>query len=423
VFSVLASTAGIVEIDGQSPGLFRIQVGDDEGNRYGGATVEVEPGDSGLVAVPLAIVLVRGELRLGAEPLAGTLAFGGANGSQRARLTADEEGAFSGVLPRDGEWVVEIQAEEPPLDTTRRVDVVVGSDGAADLLVELEDTELVGRVVSAEGLAIPDAQVKVDVFSEVVSLRARSDVAGEFRFRGLPAGRAMVTAVATIGERRATSSATAVTLEEDVVAGPVELVVRPMHVFDGQITSASGPVPGARIHVTTLDHAVPSWSTAVSDFEGRFTFELTAKEGLAAFTILPPGGYLSTTVERLQSPLALHAESAGGTVQLTLPAADDPVVLQRDGVYVDPGVLAQWVRDQGHPLAGPGEASILPRLGAGVYRVCTVAEPERRRRLQDGDNWQEIFDGAARCATGSLAPGGTLELSLAAEGVTADRVE
>jgi hypothetical protein len=413
-----SAAGGILELPGQSPGLFRIVLEDEEGNRYASVSAEIEPDDGGFVAVSVPIVRVRGELRLGSKPLAGTLRFGGAHGAVRTSMTADAEGSFSGALSGGGEWRVDVESTDPPLRTSRRVEVVAGAHGTAELRIELQDTELVGRVVSPDGQPIQDARVKVDTWSEAVSSRARSDAAGEFRFRALPPGAAMIAATAAIEGLRAASPMISVTLREDVTAGPIELVVRPMHSFEGRVTSTSGPVRGARLHVVTLDRSIPSWGSAVTDLEGRFAFELPEEEGLAAFTLLPPGGFLTTAVERLRSPLELRAESAGGTVQLSLPAGapGHAVMLQHDGVYVDPGLLAEWARGHGHStqFPVPGELASFPRLAAGVYRLCAVAEPERRRRLQDGDNWQQIFDGA-RCATGSLAPGGTLELSLAEE--------
>ena len=416
VFAGGADAAGMVKVAGQSPGLFQIGVEDDDGNRYATVTARIDSGDSGFVPVRVQIVPVRGKLRLGSEPLAATLRFGGPNGHQRARMTADAEGSFSGALPRDGEWRVDIESAEPPLATTRRVEVKARGDGRAELTIELEETELVGRVVSPDGQAIQDARIRVEAPAEAVSSRATSTAAGEFRFRALPPGRALVSATATIAGRKATSLPTWVTLHEHTTARPIELVVRPMHSFEGRVTSASGAVPGARISVATSDRPIPSSASALSDFEGRFTFELPEAEGLAAFTFLPPGGYLSTAVERLRSPLELRTESAGGTVSVSLPegALGNTVMLQRDGVYIDPGILAQWARGHGQPARFPipGEVTTYPRLAVGAYRLCAVAESDRRRRLQDGDNWQQIFEGATRCATGTLAPGATLELSL-----------
>lgn len=51
-------------------------------------------------------------------------------------------------------------------------------------------------------------------------------------------------------------------------------------------------------------------------------------------------------------------------------------------------------------------------MAEGVYRVCAIDEALRRRRIEEGATWQQIDAEATRCATGSLTPGGTLELSL-----------
>jgi hypothetical protein len=417
VFSGAADPAGAVEIAAQTPGLFEIKVEDGDGNRFHATTASVEPGGSGFVPITVPLVRLRGTVRLGDDPLAATLRFGGAHGTLRSRITADEEGAFSGVLARDGEWTVEIESAEPALETVRRVEVTPGSDGVAEVDIELDDTELVGRVVTRDGRPVAGAQIKVSALSEMVTKRLTSSENGEFRSRALPAGQVMLSASAVLDGRRTTSPPTTVTLEDEIATGPVELVVEPLHSFSGRVTSATGPRPGTQVFATSLDLPVPAVASATTDLEGAFQLELPVGEGLAAFTILPPGGFLTTSVQRLQSPLDLRAATAGGSLWIDTDgsaASNSFLTIAREGVSIALPLLIRWARGHGIQVdpSAAGEPLVFPRLAEGSYRVCTVDEALRRRRLQEGASWQQIDGEATRCVSGTLTAEGTLELAV-----------
>lgn len=416
VFSGQADLAGSLELKEQTPGLFAITLADQDGNRYHASKTRVQAGDSGFVPIEVPIVRVTGEVRLGSEPISATLRFGGRHGPLRTLISTDPEGSFAGALARDGEWTVEIENVELAIETVRRVEIDAGSDGRAHLEIELEDTELIGRVVSAEGQPVPDAQVKVDAFSEVVSKRVRSDGDGRFRLRALPAGGAMVTASARAPGGQLSSSPALVSLQENVSTGPLELVLRPLHSFTGQVSSATGPAPGARIHATIVDLPIPAVGSAVSDFEGRFELELPLAEGVAALTILPPGGFLTTALRRLENPLDLATASAGGTLVVRSPGNEGTefvVMIEREGVQISHPLLAQWTRGHGiQTLPGPDRTATYPRMAEGNYRLCAIEERARRGLIREGRSWHQVADETARCVAGFLSPGGTLELSL-----------
>lgn len=420
VFSGAADPAGALEIAAQTPGVFEVRVEDEEGNRFHATTATIEPGGSGFVPITVPIVGVRGTVRLGSEPLRATLRFGGTHGALRSRMTTDEEGAYSGTLPRDGEWTVEVEAADPSLDTVRRVEVDAGEDGEAELDIELDNTELLGRVVTRDGLPVPDAQIKLTALSEMVTKRSTSDENGEFRFRALPAGQVMLSASGVLEGRQTTSAPTKLTLEEEIPLGPVELVLEPLHSFSGHVSSSTRPVPAAQVYATSIDLPVPAVGSAVSDADGAFVLELPVGDGLVAFTVLPPGGYLSTSIQRLENPLHLRSSSAGGTLTIDITASEGGdwfLTVQREGVGIALPLLARWARGHGVQVSPPrsGEPMTFPRLAEGSYRVCMIDEAVRRRRLQEGASWQQIDAEATRCVAGTLAPGGTLELSLDGE--------
>ncbi|HEY7216043.1 MAG TPA: carboxypeptidase-like regulatory domain-containing protein, partial [Thermoanaerobaculia bacterium] len=97
VYDGSADADGRFTVAEQSPGWFQVDVLDSKGNR-----VHSEPArqldSSTRQSIQLHRIAVEGRLRLGSEPLAGTLWFGGQYGARRVKMEATEEGHFAGVL-------------------------------------------------------------------------------------------------------------------------------------------------------------------------------------------------------------------------------------------------------------------------------------------------------------------------------------
>lgn len=398
----------------QSPGLFRIALSDREGNRFHESDARVERGDSGIhVVVP--VVKVRGTLRLGGEPLAGTLLFGGRSGGRRSRMTADAEGEFKGVVAGDGGWTIEISSDDPPLETKKRVEIAGGRDRVAELEIDLPDTEINGRVIDDSGRAVPEARVKAEA-QDFVSTTTITDGEGRFHFRALPEGRTVVAASGTIAGRAATSEPVEVTLSDDGAAIPVDLVLRRVHTVRGSVHSFSGLVAGARVYASTLGLPIPWNVSSVSDVDGSFTLDLPVDEGLLALIYFAPGGFLTTAIRPIEDPLELRTTEAGGDLVIDLPETSEPMPLfslEREGVFISPGLLIQWAAGHGLRVNAPLSGLLhLPRLAEGQYRACLVDPAARRRAQQQGESLQTVVSEATRCTEGTLSAGGTLELAL-----------
>lgn len=419
IFHGRAGEDGQVRLAGQSPGLFTVVISDDTGNTLHRSQTRIGPGESGFIPVAVPLIRLSGELRLGGEAVAGDLLFGGRHGALRSRMTADEEGRFFGVLSREGEWEVEILLAEPPLRTTKRVEVEAGPDGTTDIVIDLPATEVFGRVVDADGRPVDRAEVQVQSLSEFVHTGQRTGADGEFRFRAVPTGPAAVSARATLDGGLAVSTPVRISIDEDLPSGPLELVLQRLKTVAGRVVTPSGPAPGATLHATTLDTAIPATDGTVTDSEGRFELRLPGDAATIGVTVLPPGGFLTTAVVSIEELQDVPTAGSGGTLVVVRDGADDPdsagrLWVQRDGVVVSPALLVQWMRGHGVQPTEPSRIQY-PRMGEGLYRVCEVDEAGRRETLESGGDWLDAIERATRCAEGFLPPGGTLELTLDSE--------
>lgn len=408
-----ASPEGSLRIPNQSPGSFSISISDNFGNRFYDEEVRLEPGDSGFVPIEVSTINVTGLLRLGSEPIQGWLMFGGSQGAERSKMRADDEGRFAGLLPRDGNWEVEVRIPEPAIETFTRVDVVAETDGTAEVAIDVDDTELFGKVIDPEGKPVPGAAVKIEALGAFVSLRRRTDEQGEFHFRGVPAGSAVIAARAEIDGVLAMSDPERVTLQEDVATGPVDLVLESFQRVSGRVLSSTGPAVGAPISAVTLGLASPASDYAVTDNDGAFTLRLPKDAPMLGVVILPPGAFLTTATVPAQGPLELHSASRGGTLMVRSedgqPGRDVHLLVEREGVAIDFRLLDQWSR--GHGVRAEGSTVHFPRMAEGGYRACLYTEEARKETIREGGTWQDVLAGATRCARGFLPAGGELTLA------------
>lgn len=76
------------------------------------------------------------------------------NGPTKIEMTSDADGHFTGPLPKPGAWRVDILGDEPRLRTSARVEVKPKGDRAS-VVIDLLDTKIYGRVVTALDLRLP----------------------------------------------------------------------------------------------------------------------------------------------------------------------------------------------------------------------------------------------------------------------------
>ncbi len=372
----VAGEAGDWVQGGLSPGRYRISVLEGSEPRLL-EEAELAPGRTEL-HYSLEGVRVRGEVRLGEEPLQAVLWFGGKSGPRRARFESDDQGRFEGLLSQEGTWNVELISVEddlhirlPPIDVRK-------PPGKSHATVEIRvpDTRLQGEVVDEQGKPVPGASILIKPLTRALPSFADTDAEGAFGVRGLVPGPHVVRAEE--GDRE--SEWLQVTLEEERETPSLRLVLQSRVTVSGRVSSARGSVAGARISATAdLGEAgAASGTEAVSGPAGEFTLQLPSGTRNVHLTVLAPG----YATRMLKVPFAagqvleIPVEPAGGSLVLDLGSLTREDLrtlggglIAHGGTFVPLDTALRWTELQRAPQADP-QRLVLPNMEAGDYTIC-----------------------------------------------------
>ncbi|HYI08269.1 MAG TPA: carboxypeptidase-like regulatory domain-containing protein [Thermoanaerobaculia bacterium] len=342
--SIIAYTnrEGVATIENQSPGAFHVQVDDVNRNSVHSSDVRIDGPETAVVPIRPDLLVVKGQVVQGEEPLAAELRFGGSDGAIGTYVRTDEEGAFETRLPRLGRWPVEVRNDRG-VGTLLQVDV----ERDEDLLLRIPDTSVAGWVVSESGERVKRGSVTVLVAGR--GLGTTLDDRGEFRMNGLPAG-----VVQIVGRDRTTGDSSEfvrLDLREGQPRENVELRIERSRRITGTVSSAGQPVVGAQITAAALDTGAIT-KEAVTDLSGRFNLLLPVRVRRAHFTVPAPSRTLQTfDLPLSDQPIVLDVAASGGTLIIrSAPGATTPYRVRRNGVAVHLPSLLSWMSAHGHPL-------------------------------------------------------------------------
>lgn len=416
VFEGLATEEGRFVQEGLPPARYAVFVKSPEGDKLAAEVFELTPATTTL-ELDLPVLMVEGTLSLGDEPLSAELVFGGLFGIQRAYLVSDEKGDFVGTLPRPGEWLVYVEAEDPHVRRSLMVDVEP-EDGVARVDLELPATRLSGQVVDSNGRPVVQALVKVfdpRIAEEVVD---RTDAEGRFFFEALAEGRNVVWA----GHLEAGRSAEVAVDVVEKLDPNLTLTLRPARTVSGRVVGPAGPVPGtlvlAKLYGETGAHPFfMESSKATTGVDGKFEMEIPESAHRLQIIALPPGYALapSGVTEVPERPVVISVEQASGTVVFEL---DEPFIwedrwkprpgLWIDGAPLDRFVLQEWAAVQSINNQGKEEYRV-PALPPGRVTACWAAPtPETFRSAPEPR--------ADICQQGFLGPGDELRFRFKSKG-------
>ncbi len=361
--------------------------------------------------VDLAAEKLTGRIWLGDEPLRAELYFGGYHGSLRIPAWSDENGNFEVRAPVRESWSVDVYARAEKV-AQRFQDVVPEPSGDGQAWVELvvPDTLLEGTVVDSQDRPVESARVTA-AGGPSGGQTQYSDEEGAFTMRGLRHGSFWLKAESK--DRRLKSRILKLELEPEEGPEPVELVLGPGRLVQGQVIGPSGRgIIGAKViglieqtSEQPIENVVPE---ALTDLNGTFSLELPElTEGLQ-LTVFPPG--FATRQIRVDSrspgPVLIRVEAHGGTLEVQHGALER----YRVRVYSTFSLpfypyLVNWAELNGE-TNDFGDRLTLPMLEPGHYYACKDPgfESQMTGRLPQG--------GGARCVGGQLSPYGELSLVL-----------
>jgi hypothetical protein len=369
--------------------------------------VDEQPGP---LSIKIPMVQVVGKVSLGGKPIQARLIFGGERGPRSVTMESNEVGGFSGVLPQEGDWQVQVEALSPPVHRRlRRVNVARGSSGKAEVEIQLKNSRLNGRVVGDDGKLVGNALVKMIPFNspEDSAMQFAADDTGTFELAGLSPG--VLTLEAQTPDLRS-SDPVVVTLGDD--AAEVTLVVGDRSRLAGRVLSAvsSQPLAGASIiALRFVNKPMTATGPVRTDAEGRFELLLPPKTVSVSIAYWADGHSLNMMEVGIAptTETVLLSSPVGGTLTVTLPKTQSgdsslPVVVHK-GAVLPPRALAT-IRPGPRP-SPDGAPVTIADLAPGSYSVCTMDI----RAFQLGYLPTVAPD---RCSSGVLTPGGTLNLSM-----------
>ncbi|MEM7048663.1 MAG: carboxypeptidase-like regulatory domain-containing protein [Acidobacteriota bacterium] len=411
-----ALAQGRTVLENQAPGTFLVKVQDSLGNQmFGRPDVMVTAADP-RIAVTLDLVIVRGELLYGEEPVEGTIWFGGRSGISRAHTPTDRDGAFIGVLPEDGWWDIEVDVPELELEGLRdRVEVRADSKGEADLDIVLPETEVFGRVVDEQGRPVAEAQVFLRGSDARASGRSEED--GEFRLRAFREGAVSVAARKGAGDDERSSDSVMASVVEGTPWGPAELVLHSKQAIRGRVVSEKGsPVPGASVDLEVVQpFLAASGDSARTDLSGYFDARLRADAQQLHAIVSAPGHGLQARSVPFSEDLTFEVSAEWGRLFIRFEGEVDSsssrergqVVILQDGIPLSQQRLWQWSRGHGVTWQLGSKSLEIPRMAPGLYTACVMTEADYLAAATTRRDWRQE---QPTCVSDTLPAGGEVEL-------------
>ena len=412
-----ASDLGTWDRPGLEPTEYSLRVEDSRGSRWASQRVSVTHAAPPLeIDVPLQ--RLEGYVTWAGEPVPSpsvilTEHLGGAKASR----TGTEEGRFYVFLPRGKTWDVVIeQVELQVIAVFEKVEVPRKKKGDpwSKMEFEIPDTTIEGRVVMADGSALPEAAWIRSSKSE--GRYFTTDGAGLFEIRGMLPGK--VALLAEIPETDLRSERLLIDISDGERLGPFELELRPDARLSGMVLSPAGAgIPGARIVLTLVNVPLLFVPEEYTDMDGVFDIPLPAAASEVLVTVFPPGFAVAQERFKLSDEgLLVTAGDVGGTVIVEYEGAEELEPMQRGRLKIRTNLLQDFVL--GHPFAlqdwaelngvSSLENLVIPMLAPGWYTVCVGGEANgmAHRGLALPPEVE------ASCASGNLAPHGELVLRI-----------
>ncbi|HEX2831768.1 MAG TPA: carboxypeptidase-like regulatory domain-containing protein [Thermoanaerobaculia bacterium] len=241
----------------------------------------------------VAVIPIRGTVRAGDTPLEAELRFEAEAGL--VTLRSNEQGEFSGSVPKDGHWNVTVTRIAQGQSThLQNVAIRKRDDGTALVDLTLPSTYLEGKVVDERGQSVADGMVYVMRKGRLVA-HASLDSGGTFDVLGVEPGELVLFARTTSGDsaevKRELSEGTGALLT---------LIVSKGTTIKGRVRDAAGNgIAGAIVRsIAAAGRAIE----IVSGPDGQFSFNLGSGSETADVILVAAGFPVKMTTISMQQP-------------------------------------------------------------------------------------------------------------------------
>ena len=393
---------------GIAAGKYNLRVIASDGTKVASEEILLEPRAVNF-SFEIPTVWVEGRITFGGEPLAARLDFGGSHGEVSIPIVSDDEGRFSGSLPRDGDWAVDIRAREPKIFRRLRHVEVRSYGSTARLDLDLPNTLLEVEVVGTDGEPVVEATVFVALVAKEEDSETpapgRTDEEGIYEVQGVAYGDYRLEAHSWGANERLVSEPVVAALSEGSPSTTVRLILRRQKVLRGRVVSMGGAgIQGVSVHAVTPEISrgllVPQDQTGR---QGEFELFFSSEAEHATLYAMSPGSLLAVQEVKVSSehqPTISLQQSGGGELFLRFSNHFEAEFgiprfeVLHDGRPWMYAFLIQWALANGVHLGDQVDVSI-PAMPVGHYRVCFKKKEKVIREF---------------CDDGLLAVGGRLEL-------------
>lgn len=333
------------------PGFYELEVTSSGKNSWHKQTIELTSSPP-IIQIDLQLIRIEGQLRLGDDPLAADLIFGSFHGRPQIWMRADEEGEFTGVLPKAGEWRLDVLLGPEELRQLDPVEIAADEDPAR-IEVVLPGNVIAGKV-TRYGAPVPEAFVTVFTQDEDPKEIAHSltSASGEFTLKAVRPGAVAVSAT----DLRISSGWSFVQLNDDTEIRDLHLELVAQRTVRGQVVAwPGGGLPAVEI---TAESGLPTFrrrpTRALSTVDGSFELTVPEDEQVLDLVLVAPG--FGVQLQRLMLP---EADDEAPTTDVELP----PITLHRERVAVKLPDEGTWfLASQGSMVAVPSLLSLFYRL-------------------------------------------------------------
>ena len=397
---------------GLPPGDYEVAIWDERGNRWGHEVLQAFGQDHHYVdldAVPLV-----GRIQHGGEPLEDAMVwFGGMWGHERISFRSREEGRFSGLLPREGFWLVEVTPapdcdpceggwdtdgwdgfDDREVNDAGSFEIEADSDGVARVSIELPASVVSGRVVrrnAGTGAFEPveGAYVWVNALDEVAGerldhvlpghWRRKTDASGAFQVTGLPDWEYTLYAESWMDGPEVRSEELQIRVADDDRIEDLELRLDDLRPVAIAIRSGGVPVSGAQTFVLYPAGSRRVDSNSYTDASGVASHYLPLEaEAVDVVARLEGLGMIGWRFDvRDGAPLQVEMSPVRGALRVPAPESDPRNGAQlADAWIVTPGGASirvfhtlRAINDRGQ-IRSDGDESVVRDLAPGTYSYC-----------------------------------------------------